>query len=146
MQRIIHRQVTAIQITSIEVLWDEDRHPFPYEIVDAAIVAPALPEPKPRKKSKKAKSGIEKKTRTRNKKPAPPSSATAGATITAIPNEPIVSPTEIVLKNRSNHRVQVSAHLHLSRLRHFAADHRQGRKRTSDPFGGEEVDLLQRGS
>lgn len=88
MQRIIHRQVTTIQITSIEVLWDDDRHPFPHEIMDAEIVAPALPEPRPRKKKKAKSEG--KKTGTRNKKPALSKRA---------PGE-IISPTEIVLKNQ----------------------------------------------
>ena len=69
MQRIIHRQVTTIQITSIELLWDEDRHPFPHEIVDAEIVTPLLPEPKPRKTRKKTKSATEKKAGRRSRKP-----------------------------------------------------------------------------
>ena len=67
MQRIIHRQVTTIQITSIEVLWDEDRHPFPHEIVDAEIVAPLLPEPKARKRNKKTRSEAARKTGTRRR-------------------------------------------------------------------------------
>ena len=43
MQRVIHRQVTMVNITSIEVWWDEDRFLFPREIVDAESVSPALP-------------------------------------------------------------------------------------------------------
>ena len=70
MQRIIHRQVTTIQITSIEVLWDEDRHPFPHEILDAEIVTPLLPEPKPRKTRKKTKSATGKKTGAHSRRPA----------------------------------------------------------------------------
>lgn len=88
MQRIIHRQVTTIQITSIEVLWDEDRHPFPHEVVDAAIVAPMLPEPKPRKEGKKTKPGTRKKTSPRKKKSSP-SKRTQGE---------IVTPSELILK------------------------------------------------
>ena len=66
MQRIIHRQVTTIQITSIEVLWNDDRHPFPHEIVDGAIVVPMLPEPKPRTR-RKAKSASGRKTKSSRK-------------------------------------------------------------------------------
>jgi hypothetical protein len=88
MQRIIHRQVTTIQITSIEVLWDDDRHPFPHEIVDGAIIAPMLPEPETRKKSKKTKPRTRKKAGARKKKSSP-SKRVQGE---------IVKPSEFILK------------------------------------------------
>jgi hypothetical protein len=61
MPRVIHRQITTIQITSVEVTWDEEREQIPDEVIE---LSPTISE------SEKAASVSAGKRKLRERKPA----------------------------------------------------------------------------